>query len=170
MNTLVQEIITQFNNIHRGHNWFGQSYQTKLQDLDPELYFVRPSPGIHSVAELIAHGTAWRKDVVVKIKTRKGEMTEASDLDWPALDTLKIKGWEQIHQEYLDSVDSLISLLKEKEDTFLDETYTDPEFSGEFPYSFTIYGILQHDLYHLGQLGLVCKMLKEDGSPKTDDR
>lgn len=161
MNTLISEIITQFNNIHRGHNWFGQSYQIKLQDLDPTLYFTRPYPEVHSVAELIAHGTAWRNDAVVKMKTGKGELTEASDLDWPDLKALKEQGWEEIFNDYVESVNLFIRLVESKEDAFLNEKYIDPEFNGEYPYSFTIYGILQHDLYHLGQLGLVCSMLKD---------
>lgn len=160
MSLLIHEIITQFQNLHRGHNWFGQSYQTKLQDLDPQYYFIRPYPEVHSVAELIVHGTAWRKDATVKIQTGKGELTEASEDDWPDLEQLKEKGWEAIHSDYVASVDSLIRLLEEKEDDFLDTKYQDPEFDGEFPHSFSINGILQHDLYHLGQLGLVIKMLR----------
>ena len=118
---------------------------------------------MHSVAEILAHSTAWRIDAVVKIKTGKGELTEASDLDWPDLDLLKEKGWELIYKEYVDSVDSLIRLLEEKDDDFLDEIYSDPEFNGNFPYSFTVYGIFQHDIYHLGQIGLVVSMLKNNG-------
>ncbi len=163
MSKIIQVIVNQLESIHRGHNWFGQSYQTKLQDMDPAKYFERPQPGIHSVAELIAHATAWRKDAAIKIKSGKGVLTEASDKDWPDLELLKKKGWDDIYREYVESVDSLIGLLKSKEDSFLDEKYTDPEFDGEFPYSFAIHGIVQHDLYHLGQIGLVCKMLTEDG-------
>ncbi len=161
MTTQISTIIAQFQNLHRGHNWFGQSYQTKLMDLDDQYYFVKPYPEVHSVAELIAHGTAWREDATVKIRTGKGELTEASDDDWPDLERLKEKGWDAIYEEYVDSVDSFIGILKEKDDDFLDSKYQDPEFDGEFPYSFAIYGILQHDLYHLGQLGLVIRMLKE---------
>ncbi len=159
MSKIIKEIITQLESIHRGHNWFGQSYQTKLQDLDPGLYFKRPFPGIHSVAELVAHGNAWRKDAAVKIQTGKGVLTEASDLDWPDLKILENRGWDDIYKEYSKSVEELILLLEQKEDSFLEEKYSDPEFNGEFPYSFAIHGIVQHDLYHLGQLGLVCKML-----------
>lgn len=161
MDSIIKDIVQHLHAIHRGRNWFGQSYQTKLQDLDPELYFTRPNADVHSVAELIAHGTAWRKDAAIKIQTGQGTLTEASDEDWPTLEILEEKGWEQIYKEYTDSVDALIHLLEEKDDTFLDETYTDPEFNGEFPFSFAIHGIVQHDLYHLGQLGLVCKMLAE---------
>lgn len=161
MNARIKEITIQFHNLHRGRNWFGQSYQVKLQDLDEENYFQQPYPGVHSVAELIAHGTAWRKDVIHKISTGKGELTEANENDWPDLEGLKEKGWEAIFEEYLESVDSLIHLLKKEEDAFLEKLYYDPEFDGNYPLGFTIYGILQHDLYHLGQLGLVIRMLKE---------
>ena len=161
MTTIIEEIIKQLQAIHRGHNWFGQSYQTKLQDMDAAKFFERPQPDVHSVAELIAHATAWRKDAVVKIQTGKGVLTEASDQDWPGLEILKKRGWDTIYSEYVESVDSLLAVLENKEDSFLEEQYTDPEFDGEFPYSFTIHGIVQHDLYHLGQLGLVCKMLTD---------
>ncbi|MGI9546014.1 MAG: DinB family protein [Flavobacteriaceae bacterium] len=161
MNTKIREIAVQFHHIHRGRNWFGQSYRTKLQDMDPEQYFIRPAADVHSVAELITHATAWRKDAVVKIRTGAGQLTEASDEDWPDLELLQEKGWATIIAEYEESVDGLIGLLEEKDDAFLETTYHDPEFGGNFPYSFTIYGILQHDIYHLGQLGLVASMLKK---------
>ena len=159
MNSTIKEITQQFLNIHRGRNWFGQSYEIKLQDLGTEYYFIRPYPEVHSVAELMAHGTAWRKDAVLKITTGKGKLTEVSEEDWPSLDSLKEKGWDAIYKEYEDSVDLLIRSLADKDDDFLNMEYHDPEFGGTYPFSFAVVGIVQHDLYHLGQLGLVAKML-----------
>ena len=159
MQNTIKSIIDQFKNIHFGRNWFGQSYKVKLDDLDDSLYFERPQEDVHSVAELIAHGTSWRKDAVLKINTGKGELTETSEDDWPTIDRLKEKGWDSIYKEYIDSVQLFIRALENKDDTFLGEEYSDPEFGGTFPYSFTIIGIVQHDLYHLGQIGLVAKML-----------
>ena len=128
--------------------------------MDPQHYFIRPSPEVHSVAELIAHGTAWRKDAIVKIETGRGDLTEADKADWPDLEELKLLGWEEIYSEYADSVNQLIRLLEGKDDPFLEEMYFDPEFDGDFPFSFTLIGILQHDIYHLGQLGLVIRMIR----------
>lgn len=159
MNNKIKTITGQYKNLHYGHNWFGQSFKVKLADLEDGIYFKRPAAEVHSVAELMAHCTAWRKDAITKIKTGKGELTEASEHDWPDLDRLKKKGWDAIYEEYTDSVDTLIRLLEEQEDDFLQAEYHDPEFNGVFPYSFAIIGIVQHDLYHLGQLGLVIKML-----------
>ena len=159
MQIRIKNIADQFKNIHYGHNWFGQSYKVKLADLDRSHYFIRPQPDVHSVAELIAHSTAWRKDAILKINTGKGVLTEASEEDWPSLDQLKVKGWDAIYQEYIESIDLFASILENKEDEFLDTEYSDPEFGGNYPYNFTVVGIVQHDIYHLGQLGLVAKML-----------
>ncbi len=163
MKTLIRNITDQFQSIHFGHNWFGQSYRVKLQDLAKEHRFERPLPHIHAVAELVSHGTAWRRDGIHKIKTGKGELTEASEDDWKDLGKLKEKGWDSIISEYHSSVEGLLEILKLKDDDFLESHYHDPEFAGDFPFSFAIYGILQHDIYHLGQMGLVIKMLKENG-------
>lgn len=161
MKILINHIIAQFQNIHFGNNWFGQGYKVKLQDLAMEHRFERPYPTIHAVAELLAHSTAWRRDAILKIREGKGELTEASEDDWQGLEKLKEKGWETIISEYLSSVERLLELLNLKDDEFLETHYHDPEFAGDFPYSFAINGILQHDIYHLGQMGLVVKMLKE---------
>ena len=162
MKTLINNITGQFQSIHFGRNWFGQSYKVKLQDLAKEHRFKRPYTNIHAVAELLAHSTAWRKDAILKIQTGKGELTEASKDDWRNLDKLKENGWESIVAEYHSSVEELLELLRVKDDGFLESHYHDPEFAGDFPFSFAIYGILQHDIYHLGQIGLVVKMLKEN--------
>ena len=161
MKTIINHLVQQFKNVHSGRNWFGQSYQVKLSDIDNSKFFERPHPDVHSIAEIIAHGTAWRNDAVAKIQTARGELTEMSEKDWPPLEKLKDKGWPEIYREYNESIDAFIHSLEGKEDEFLSEEYSDPEFGGRFPFSFTINGILQHDLYHLGQLGLVAKMLRQ---------
>ncbi|MGB5318045.1 MAG: DinB family protein, partial [Eudoraea sp.] len=81
--------------------------------------------------------------------------------NWPTNTQLKEKGWDTIWKEHLKSRSSFVNLLEKKQDSFLNETYFDPEFKGNYPYSFAIDGILHHEIYHLGQIGLVVKLLKE---------
>ncbi len=132
-----------------------------MSDLDPEKVFERPLPNVHSGAEILAHATAWRRDAILKIRTGKGELTETHQADWLPLEQLEAKGWAKLLEEHSNSVNAFIQLLEEKDDYFLEQEYFDPEFGGHFPMSFTLQGILQHDIYHLGQLGLVIKMLRE---------
>jgi len=45
---------------------------------------------------------------------------------------------------------------------FLTEEYYDTDFKGNYQYLFVIEGMIHHDIYHLGQIGIVIKLLKEN--------
>ena len=70
-------------------------------------------------------------------------------------------GWDSIKSEYNRTLSELIDLLKSKDDEFLNELYYDTDFKGNYEYRFVINGMLHHDIYHLGQLGIIIKYLKK---------
>ena len=148
------------NEVHDGLIWAGSSYNKKLSQLKENELFVRPLPTVHSIAEIIAHCISWRKDAILKIKTGRGELTDSNPDNWRSNEELKTVGWENIREEDNSTLLELYELLQDKEDTFLNELYFDPEFKGNYPYSFLLEGMLHHDIYHLGQIGLIIKLLK----------
>ncbi len=161
MNKQINSIIRQLTEVHNGPIWAGTSYNKKLSQLKENQMFVRPLPSIHSIAEIIAHIVSWRKDTILKLKTGKGELTDTHAENWRSNDELKSIGWKKIHEEDRNTLHELLKHLQDKDDTFLNEYYYDPEFGGNYPYSFVLEGMLHHDIYHLGQIGLVIKLLKE---------
>lgn len=164
MNTLINHIIEQLNAIQNGKIWIGSSYETKLNKIDDHLVFTRPVSDLHSIAEIFSHLTLWRKEAILKIKTGRGSKTDDCVENWLPNEKLKIKGWKNIKQEYDKSLLELIDLLKEKDDEFLNEEYYDTDFKGVYRYSFLINGILHHDIYHLGQLGIIIKYLIKENT------
>lgn len=160
MNILINHLLQQLQDIQKGKLWMGASYERKLNSIDESLVFVRPLPDLHSIAEILSHITFWREEALIKIKTGKGTKTDDCEENWLSLEKLKAKGWSAIKDEYDKSLVALIALLKEKDDSFLDELYYDTDFKGEYAYSFLINGMLHHDIYHLGQLGIIIKYLK----------
>lgn len=161
MNIIITHIIKQLNDIQNEKIWIGSSYKSKLSTIDEHLFFVRPTQDLHSVAEIISHLTLWRNEAILKIKTGKGSKTDDCEENWLPLEKLKAKGWTKIKSEYDNSLITLIALLKDKDDRFLDEQYYDTDFKGDFKYSFLINGMLHHDIYHLGQLGIIIKHLNK---------
>jgi len=159
-NQLIRHIIRQLLEVQSGKLWMGDNFEKKINAITDEEAFLRPLPQLHSAAELIAHLTAWRNDTILKIKNARGELTDNGENNWPDNDILKKIGWAVLIQSYRDSTFQIIELLKEKDDSFLNERYYDQDYGDHFEYSFAINGMLHHDLYHLGQLGIVLKLVK----------
>ncbi len=159
MNSVITYMVNQLIEIKEGHPWVGNSYSRKLSEVDESMAFARPSENVHSIAKIIAHLTMWRNEAILKINTGKGSKTDDSPENWLSDEALISKGWHVILSEHNASMDEFIKLLSEKEDSFLDEEYYDTDFKGNFPYSFLINGMLHHDIYHLGQIGLLVRQL-----------
>lgn len=160
--TILAYIIDQLQDIQEGKNWIGSSYASKLNDINDTNAFTRPLDGMHSVAEIISHLTLWRQEAILKIKTGTGSKTDDCEENWLSNKALKSKGWNTIKSEYDRTTLELVSLLKHRNDSFLDELYYDTDFRGEYPYRFVINGMLHHDIYHLGQIGIILKYLQSN--------
>lgn len=161
MNPVLKHIVHQLLEIQHGKLWIGSSYESKLKGIDEELVFTRPLKNLHSIAEIISHLTLWRTEAILKIRTGEGSKTDDCEENWLPNQRLRTKGWTQIKSEYDHSLSELIALLNDKDDRFLDAYYYDTDFKGNYTYGFLLNGMLHHDLYHLGQLGIIIKFLNE---------
>lgn len=163
MKVVIQHIINQLQDNQSGKVWIGSDYDRKLDKINDDNAFIRPHADLHSVAEIISHLTTWQKETILKIKTGEGSLTDDCEENWYSNEKLKEKGWAALLNEYKTSLAEIIDLLKTKEDGFLEEEYYDTDFKGNYPYSFVINGMLHHNIYHLGQLGIIVKYLIKMG-------
>lgn len=161
MHILIDYIVEQLSEIQEGNVWVGSTYKRRLENINEDNAFIRPLPELHSVAEIISHLTTWQKETILKIRTGEGRLTDDSEENWYSNEKLVEKGWAWLWNEYQSSLAELLALLETKEDSFLKEQYYDTDFKGNFPYSFVVNGMLHHSLYHLGQLGISIKYLKQ---------
>lgn len=162
MRILIDHIINELRDIQEQKNWMGTNFNEKLNLINEDEAFIRPIPHLHSVAEIISHLTVWRKDAILKITTAKGSMTDDCEENWLPNNKLKQTGWNKIISDHRQSLSELTELLQTKEDDFLYEKYYDTDFKSNYEYKFVIFGMLHHDIYHLGQLGIIIKFLKQD--------
>lgn len=162
MNYLIKNIIKQYQDVQNGSLWIGSTFSSKLNNIDHNKVFERPIVGLHSIAEIISHLTLWRKETILKIQIGKGSKTDDCEENWLPNDKLKLIGWQKIKSEYDKTLLELIDLLESKDDSFLNEVYYDTDFKSNYAYSFVINGMLHHDIYHLGQLGIIIKYLNKN--------
>ncbi len=162
MKYIIENIIRQLEEIQNGKLWIGSNFENKLNQVNENSAFLRPIENLHSIAEIISHLTLWRKETILKIQIGKGSKTDDCEENWLTNNQLKILGWNNIKSEYKKTLSELIELLKSKDDEFLNKQYYDTDFKGNYKYNFVIDGMLHHDIYHLGQIGIIVKYLIEN--------
>ncbi|MBK7650820.1 MAG: DinB family protein [Flammeovirgaceae bacterium] len=67
----------------------------------------------------------------------------------------KIRGLENILEQFQESQQKVVELLKKQDDAFLEKPYYKA-----VTYREIITGILQHDIYHLGQIAYIKSIYK----------
>ena len=157
---LINNIIRQLNEIQDGSLWFDQCFRDKIDNLSEEDALLRPIPEIHSVAEHVSHMLEWRKECILRFKGHKRELMNSPE-DWKDNAELRKFGWTNLKNALYDSRLDLIELFADQDDTYLETRFLDTEYN----FHYLIEGIIQHDLYHLGQIGITIKLLSEH---KTD--
>jgi uncharacterized damage-inducible protein DinB len=73
-----------------------------------------------------------------------------SDENWKSNEQLKKEGWKSLMNSLAESQGQLLSLLSKQKDSLLKKKYSDQATFQE-----VITGILQHDLYHTGQIAYI---------------
>jgi uncharacterized damage-inducible protein DinB len=152
---LIKNIIRQLNEIQEGSLWFDQCFSHKLNQLSGEEAFTRPIPQIHSVAEHLSHIVEWRKECLLRFNGQRTDLMNSAN-DWKGNSELKKLGWTHLKNLFFESTTALISALENQDDVYLDTIFLDTEYN----FHYLIEGIIQHDLYHLGQIGITIKLLQ----------
>jgi uncharacterized damage-inducible protein DinB len=153
-------IIDQFNLIYESDEaWHGPSVVQVLGEVSWQMANEKIMPNTHSIAELVYHITTWRIFVVKRLMgDTEFDVTKA--LDWKTFPIFDEFEWEALQMELSLSQQELISALENKEDDeFLDEIVA----GREYDFYTMLQGILQHDLYHIGQISIIKKGLLYKG-------
>jgi len=156
MDTLIKDLVSQLRDVENGDLWLDENFEKKLAEVSEDEAFVRPLPGLHSAAELLSHLIMWRR---VNIRRMQGEQlpipVEHPD-NWKSNEELRPIGWEALKKDFYASQQEVIRMLQGKDDSYLDTIST--HYGKDFKY--LVQGLVHHDLYHLGQLGITIKHLK----------
>lgn len=157
MKTNLSYYIAQFRHIYGGHPWYGDSLKQKLESILPDEVFALPAPGMHAVAQQVSHILVWRRLLLERIKGNNDfQIKVGSSADWAPTAMLETKGWDVLRAELDANQDELLRLLESATDELLDQPLPD----GKHKMRLLLDGILQHDVYHIGQIGLTLAMLR----------
>ena len=154
-NALLQSYILQIHRTYNGDNWLDENFDKKLALVNEQNAFVKPADDLHSIAEIISHIIEWRKELLERLETgRPPKLKMESPQNWIPNELLKNTGWLSLLLELRATQSAILAFLEKKDDTFLAT-----EWLGGESYGFLVAGWIEHDIYHLAQIGLIYKMV-----------
>lgn len=146
----IERIVKQLNRAFQGNAWHGPSVMKILRGITSNQASARLFPDTHTIRELVAHMTAWKRIVARRISGKVVRVTAAQD--WPAPTgswPTAVSELGRAHRELVKAVGKLpASRLGAKVPGKSHDHYT------------TLHGMVQHDLYHAGQIALLKKAMR----------
>ncbi len=156
MNTQMLHLAEQLKEAYEGEPWFGKNALTLLNDTTPEMALQQPG-GQHSILELVWHMANWKSFAINRLrKDESVPLHQFEEADWRPLDHTDSSLWQQGVALYKKAHNELVEVLQQQTDDLL----TQNVFERTYSYSVLINGILQHDVYHLGQIAYIQKLLR----------
>lgn len=155
----IQSLIRQLQALYDGKPWIEDTFLKKWERVSEPMAFIQPMPYLHSIAENVSHLITWRQVILLRLQgDRSVQQFKEERL---SLSDLRKVGWDELKRQFEYTHKELIALLEQKEDGFLSENY------GKHTNAYYIEGWIHHDTYHLGQIGLLIKMIEEMHKPKA---
>ena len=145
----IQGLVKRLENSYQGTPWYGNALLPALKKISSERAKTQVKPGAKSIAALLRHMVAWRQFLIAHLQ---GDNTFDIELngamDWPPVDGLT---WEELVEELEVSQTTILHLLSQQTDSWLKEMVGNRTYNNRF----LVEGVIQHDIYHLGQINLL---------------
>ena len=147
----IEGLIKRLEIVYQGAPWYGNNLLSSLQKLDANHLKTRVAVGKKSIAEILRHIVAWRQFLLEHLQGNETYSIKIdSEIDWPPVADLH---WEELLAELDNAQQAIIAQLKTKEDAWLKDIVKVGQY--EFNFRFLVEGVIQHDIYHLGQINLL---------------
>lgn len=140
-----------------GGAWHGDSLLEILEGVTGAQAAGRPIAGGHSIWELVLHIAAWdsavrkrMKGEAVKLSGKKNfpPVVDTSEAAWSeALEHLR-----RVHEELVEAVEKFPKKSLKKQ--------VPGKTGAHYNFYYMLHGLVQHELYHAGQMALLKKMCR----------
>ncbi len=132
--------------------WHGDSITRILAGIEPQQAAQKALHNVHSIWEILLHIIAWEQVVVKCLQENSYTGVQGED-DWPPVRESADDAWETAVKLLIDTTSTLNALIS----AFPGQQLHTRVPGQPFTYYQLFHGVVQHNLYHAGQLGILKK-------------
>jgi uncharacterized damage-inducible protein DinB len=154
--TEIDRIVDQLKRAFDGEAWHGPAVLEILEGITAGQAAGRPFHDAHSIWELVLHIAAWERACRRRLG---GDWAQLSGVeDWPKVTDTNEQAWGQAKEALRQAHEELCNAVSELDESRLDQ----PILEGMSSIYVTLHGVIQHSLYHAGQIAILKKASSED--------
>ncbi|HEY8185817.1 MAG TPA: DinB family protein [Pyrinomonadaceae bacterium] len=153
--TEIERILDQLNLAFKGEAWHGPSVMATIQGITAQQAAARPFNGVHSIWELVLHIAAWERAVGKRLGGERAQLSDAED--WPDVPQTNDQSWEEAKAALRQAHDELVQAVSELDESKLDQSIIEGMSSAYV----NLHGVIQHSLYHTGQIAILKKSFSQ---------
>jgi uncharacterized damage-inducible protein DinB len=148
----IQRIEDQLRRAFEGNAWHGPAVRELLADVTAAKAAGRPIPSAHSIWEIALHMATWERVVHRRLQ---GETVAnlPTEQDWPPVRDTSEAAWRQAVRDLEQANHDLRGAIVQSSETRLADMAPGKDHSVYV----MLHGIIQHDLYHAGQIAVLKK-------------
>jgi uncharacterized damage-inducible protein DinB len=150
----IGRIADQFSRGFSGDAWHGDPLMKILDGITAAQAAAHPVKGAHSVWEIVNHLRAWRAAVPIRLTGQPKELPP--EKDWPSVTDAGDVAWRNCIRDLRDKNDALMKAVR----AFPESRLSDNVPNRDHSFYVLLHGMVQHDLYHAGQIAILKKAAK----------
>jgi uncharacterized damage-inducible protein DinB len=149
----IKRINDQLKRAFEGKAWHGPSVSEVLEGVTAQQAAARPLPDGHSIWEITLHIATWERVGRRRID-ESAPIDVSDDEDWPRVEDTSDEAWKNTLDEVRRNHGALRQAIRGLDEARLAEIVPGTIYS----FYFLLHGVIQHDLYHAGQIALLKKV------------
>ena len=162
MPTQTALLADQIRRAFEGEAWHGDALLEMLKDVDAPAAIAKPIPNAHSIWEILLHIAAWDGAVIRRIGGKTVNLSDEEN--FPAINDSSQAAWKKAIDLVKKTHDELVKTVAAFPDMRLAERVPGKS-QPYYDYYYMFSGIVQHELYHAGQIAMLKKFAGARAKP-----
>jgi uncharacterized damage-inducible protein DinB len=150
----ISRIVDQLERAYNGNPWYGPPLTSVLEGVTPEKAAARPGGDVHSIWELTEHIIAWEQ---IALRRIAGEIVKnvPESMNFPLIRETDAVAWQKTVAGLARAHAELVDMVRKLSESQLHENLRGEEYNAYF----LLHGVIQHNIYHTGQIVTLKKSL-----------
>jgi uncharacterized damage-inducible protein DinB len=154
----IQRILGQYDRVMHGSPWHGDPIWQIIDGISAGRAASRPVANAHSIWEIVGHMAFWEDVAAKRLGGLRAGLEEPDDFEgnFPAAPEATEANWQKTLDSFRASNKAFREALQELDAAQLDELSA----AGKRSFYDEAHGLIEHNVYHAGQIALLAKASK----------